>query len=82
MESINEENATGERVSAVTKHIKLYSNNPTHQAISEIIDLCSKMDESVVPSHSEYCKLQAASNKLTQLVRSNKNNVYPVDYFL
>jgi hypothetical protein len=32
-------------ISTVTKHIKLYSNNPIHNAIDRIIDSCAFIDE-------------------------------------
>lgn len=38
-------NSAAQQISAATKHIKLYSNNPIHNQIDRIIDACSFVDE-------------------------------------
>jgi hypothetical protein len=45
MNSIYGDNDPVVQVSAVTKHIKVYSDNPIHDAIDRAIDSCAYIDE-------------------------------------
>jgi hypothetical protein len=57
-----------ERVtSAITKHIKIYSDNPMHDAIDRIIDSCTRIDESEDYYQSAYLDLQQAADELLSL---------------
>lgn len=55
---------SNELVSAVTKYIRLYSNNHRHAAISDIIDLCSQLDESDGQDTECQRKLYEAAERL------------------
>jgi hypothetical protein len=39
-------------VSIVTKHIKIYSDNPIHDAIDRIIDACEGLDDPALTFHN------------------------------
>ncbi|WP_309740095.1 hypothetical protein [Chamaesiphon sp. OTE_20_metabat_361] len=51
-------------VSAVTKHIKIYSDNPIHDAIDRIIDSCLCIDEGHDECHVGSIELRNAAEDL------------------
>jgi hypothetical protein len=54
-------------VSAITKHIKLYSDNPIHDCIDRIITACEEIDEGSQWAQSAAVELQDASSQLVVL---------------
>jgi hypothetical protein len=54
-------------VSTVTKHIKIYSDNPIHDCIDRIIDACSRIDEGNDISTNSEAMLQRAADELLWL---------------
>jgi hypothetical protein len=57
-------------VSTVTKHIKIYSDNPIHDCIDRIIDACVALDEGGEDEYSNAVALAYAARDLHQLVLS------------
>jgi hypothetical protein len=55
---------TPQPVSTVTKHIKIYSDNPIHDCIDLIIDACTIFDEFGDNQHTVLWDLCAAAKEL------------------
>jgi hypothetical protein len=60
-----------EPVSTVTKHIKIYSDNPIHDCIDRMIDCCYRLDENIGDSIINYRELKNAARELNQIAHSN-----------
>jgi hypothetical protein len=54
-------------VSTITKHIKIYSDNPIHDAIDRIIDSCTGLDEANQHAFYYSLSLKAAAEELCEL---------------
>jgi hypothetical protein len=54
-------------VSTITKHIKLYSDNPIHDAIDRIIESCEGLDEANQHAFYHSLCLKAAAEELCEL---------------
>jgi hypothetical protein len=67
MDLILDSQATDKPVSAATKHIRLYSNNPMHDCIDRIIDACSCIDEGRSDAFEHLIELQKAAEQLDNL---------------
>lgn len=60
-----------EAVSTVTKHIKIYSDNPIHECIDRIIDVCSRLDEGIGDSIANYRELKKVSGELNRIAHQS-----------
>jgi hypothetical protein len=66
-------------VSIVTKHIKIYSDNPIHDCIDRIIDACVGLDMGDDDALFYAIELSEATDKLHELAfsrRVEENNLY------
>jgi hypothetical protein len=70
-----------EPVSTVTKHIKIYSDNPIHDCIDRIINSCVGLDEGGDYTLSNAIELQSASQDLLVLtchrLAAEHQKIYP-----
>jgi hypothetical protein len=57
--------------STVTKHIKLYSDNPIHDCIDRIIDCAARLDENVGDSIVNHRELKNVTRELNQIAHRN-----------
>jgi hypothetical protein len=57
-----------EQVSTVTKHIKLYSDNPIHDCIDRIIDACALIDEGGEDTYFNEIDLTDAVDDLREIM--------------
>jgi hypothetical protein len=57
-------------VSSVTKHIRIYSDNPIHDCIDRIINACVALDEGGEDEYSNAIALTYAAKDLQQLMLS------------
>jgi hypothetical protein len=62
---------TEAQISAVTKHIKIYSDNPIHDAIDRIINSCACLDEGDDYMGLASLELQEAADDLFRLACAN-----------
>lgn len=60
-----------ESISIVTKHIKIYSDNPIHDAIDRIIDSCACLDEGDDYMGLASAELREAAEDLLELACTN-----------
>jgi hypothetical protein len=60
-------------VSTVTKHIKIYSDNPIHDCIDRIINACIGMDAGGEDSHYYAVKLKNSAEELFLLSASKSS---------
>jgi hypothetical protein len=67
MESIHGDDATFEQITACTKYIRVYSDNPIHNQIDRIIDACSYVDEGGDNLYFYLSELKDAAEELTEL---------------
>jgi hypothetical protein len=58
---------TTQPVSTVTKHIKIYSDNPIHDCIDRIIDACVALDEGTSRESHHADLLYVATTELLDL---------------
>lgn len=63
-----------EPISTVTKHIKIYSDNPIHDCIDRIIDVCARLDEGIGDSIANYRELKNVTYKLNQIAHNSGYN--------
>lgn len=71
MNYITDSNQAPHTVSTVTKHIKLYSDNPIHDCIDRIIDYAARLDEGLGDSIVNHRQLKNAARELNQLAHQN-----------
>ena len=64
-----------EPVSAITKHVKIYSDNPIHDAIDRIINSCACIDEDDDYCHMASLELQEAASDLLILANDRITNI-------
>jgi hypothetical protein len=64
-------NSAVQQISAVTKHIKIYSDNPMHDAIDRIINSCACLDEGDDYMGLASIELRAAAEDLLVLACQN-----------
>jgi hypothetical protein len=62
-------------VSTVTKHIKIYSDNPIHDCIDRIMDACSELEDSKVDTSSALWDLCAACAELEGIGKEKLMNI-------
>jgi hypothetical protein len=67
MNQPNEMTPNPQPVSTVTKHIKIYSDNPIHDCIDRIIDACSSLDEGTSRESHHANLLYVATTELLEL---------------
>jgi hypothetical protein len=60
-----------EPVSTVTKHIKIYSDNPIHDCIDRIINACARLDENIGSPIINYAYLKAVTVELNAIANRN-----------
>jgi hypothetical protein len=58
---------TSTPVSTVTKHIKIYSDNPIHDCIDRIINSCACFDEGIIDSGLAATQMMIAAHELFNL---------------
>jgi spore cortex formation protein SpoVR/YcgB (stage V sporulation) len=54
-------------VSTVTKHVKLYSDNPIHDCIDRLIDTCNCLDESGKDSYDFLQQIRDTAEELFEI---------------
>ncbi len=70
---------TPHTVSTVTKHIKIYSDNPIHVCIARIIDICEGVDQADDDAFFYAMELNQAAEQLLYLsseLRREHNDKY------
>jgi len=75
MTEINEMIPDHQPVSTVTKHIKIYSDNPIHDCIDRIIDICDLVDE-----NNEYLMIYLSELELAARELYIRAELAQVDY--
>jgi hypothetical protein len=71
MNQPNEMTPNPQPVSTVTKHIKIYSDNPIHDCIDRIIDCAVRLDENIGDSIVNHRELKNVTRELNQIAHSN-----------
>ena len=74
----NESNPNPQPVSTVTKHIKIYSDNPIHDCIGELIDACEDLDDSDPTSYIALVELREIADKLVQTIETERVKLYRI----
>jgi hypothetical protein len=64
-------------VSTVTKHIKIYSDNPIHDCIDRIIDACVALDQRDQCAFIYALELEKAADELLDLARDRRSQEKP-----
>jgi hypothetical protein len=71
MNQPNEMTPNPQPVSTVTKHIKIYSDNPIHDCIDRIIECSARLDENIGDSIVNHRELKNVARELNQIAHRN-----------
>jgi hypothetical protein len=66
-------------VSTVTKHIKIYSDNPIHDCIDRMIGYCEYLDDPNANTHFAFKWMQEAASELSALCQNEETGKH--NYF-
>ncbi len=79
MTEITEMTPNPQPVSTVTKHIKIYSDNPIHDCIDRMIGYCEYLDDPNANTHFAFKWMMEAANELAEFCKDEETGKY--NYF-